>query len=103
MSLPQKVWEAKMASIKEANDLSILPTDELLGKLLTHEIKMNQVVDEEMAKNDKSIAFKATRDTNDSDSSENNDQYAIILRKVKDLIMKKRRGLRSKTQAKRIK
>ena len=35
MSLPQKVWEAKMASIEEANDISILPTDELLGKLLT--------------------------------------------------------------------
>ena len=41
MSLPQKIWEAKMASIEEANDLSILPTDELLRKLLTHEIKMN--------------------------------------------------------------
>ena len=27
MSLPQKVWEAKMASIEEANDLSILPMD----------------------------------------------------------------------------
>ena len=45
MSLPQKVWEAKMALIEVANDLSILPTDELLGKLLTHEIKMNQVVE----------------------------------------------------------
>ena len=55
-----------MASIEEANDLSILPTDELLGKLLTHEIKMNQVVEEENAKNDKSIAFKASRDTSDS-------------------------------------
>ena len=45
MSLPQKFWEAKMASIEEANDLSILPMDELIGKLLTHEIKMNQVVE----------------------------------------------------------
>ena len=47
MSLPQKVWKDKMALIKEANDLSILPTDELLGKLLTHEIQRNQVVEEE--------------------------------------------------------
>ena len=39
-----------MPSIEEENDLSVLPTDELLGKLLTHEIKMNQVVEEEMAK-----------------------------------------------------
>ena len=82
MSLPQKVWEAKMVSIEKANDLSILPTDELLGKLLTHEIKMNQVVEEEMAKNDKSIAFKTSRDTSDSDTSENKDEYAIILKKI---------------------
>ena len=65
MSLPQKVQEAKMASIEEAYDLSILPTDKLLGKLLTHKIKMNQVVEEEMAKNDKSIALKVSRDTSD--------------------------------------
>ena len=82
MSLPQKVREAKMASIEEANDLSILPTDELLGKLLTHEIKMNQVVEEENANNNKSISFKASRDTSDNDSSENEEEYTIILRKV---------------------
>ena len=41
MSLPQKVWEAKMASIEEVNDLFILLMDELLGKFLTYEIKMN--------------------------------------------------------------
>ena len=64
MSLPQKVWEAKMTSIEKANNLSILPTDELLEKLLTHEIKINKVVEEENTKNDKSIAFKASRDTN---------------------------------------
>ena len=83
-----------MASIKEAHDLSILPMDELLRKLLTHEIKMNQVVEEEMAKNDKSIIFKESRDISDSESSENDDEYAIILRKVKDLIMKKRKGFK---------
>ena len=83
-----------MASIEEANDLSILPTDELLRKLLTHEIKMNQVVEEEIAKNHKSISFKASRDTSDSDLSENEDEYAIILRKVRNLIMKKKRGFK---------
>ena len=79
-----------MASIEEVNDLSILPTDELFGKLVTYEIKMNQVVQEKMAKNDKSIALKARRDTSDSDSSKNEDEYAIILKRVRDLIMKKR-------------
>ena len=94
ISLPQKVWEVKMASIEEANDLSILPMDELLRKLLTHKIKINQVVEEEMAKNHKNIALKASRDTSDSDSSENEDEYAIILRKVRNLIMKKKRGFK---------
>ena len=61
--LPQKIWEAKISSIKEENDLFTLPMDELLEKLLTHEIKMNQVVKEENAKNDKSITFKESRDT----------------------------------------
>ena len=89
-----------MASIEEANDLSILPTDELLGKLLTHEIKMNQVVEEEMAKNHKTIAFKKSRDTSDSDSSENEDEYAIILRKVRNLIMKKKRGFKKQDSSK---
>ena len=80
-----------MTSIEEVHDLFILPTNELLVKLLTHEIKMNQVVEEKMAKNHKSITFKASRDTSDSDSSENEDEYAIILRKVRNLIMKKKK------------
>ena len=92
-----------MASIEEANDLSILPTDELLGKLLTHKIKMNQVVEEEMTKNDKSIALKANINTSDSDSSEDDDEYAIILRKVKDLIMKNRRGFKKQNSSKKDK
>ena len=61
---------------------------------------MNQVVEEEMAKNHKSIAFKASRDTSDSDSSENEDEYAIILRKVRNLIMKKKRGFKKQDSSK---
>ena len=94
MSLPQKFWEAKMASIEEANDLSTLPMDELLGKLLTHEIKINQVVKEQKAKKEKIITLKASRDTSDSDSSKNDDEYAMISRKVRNLIMTKRRRLK---------
>ena len=45
ISLPQKVWKPKMTSIEEVHDLFILPTNELLVKLLTHEIKMNQVIE----------------------------------------------------------
>ena len=92
--LPQKLWEAKISSIEEAHDLSTLPTDELLGKLLTHEIKITQVVEEEKTKNDKSIALKASRDTSDSDSNEDNEEFAMISRRIRNLIMKKRRGFK---------
>ena len=40
-SLP-KQWEAKVTAIQEAKDLSKLPLDELIGSLMTHEITMNQ-------------------------------------------------------------
>ena len=53
-----------------------------------------------MAKNHKSIAFKASRDTSDSDSSENEDEYAIILRKVRNLIMKKKREFKKQDSSK---
>ena len=53
-----------------------------------------------MAKNHKSIAFKASRDTSNSDSSENEDEYAIILRKVRNLIMKKKREFKNQESSK---
>ena len=76
-----KIWEAKIFSIEKSNDLSTLPIDELLRKLLTHEIKMTQVVEEEKTKKDKSIALKASRDTSNSDSNEDDDELVMISRK----------------------
>lgn len=56
-----------------------------------------------MAKNDKSIAFKASRDTSDSDSSENEDEYKMISRKIRNLIMKKKRGFKKQDSSKKDK
>ena len=39
------------------------------------------MVEEEKTKKDKSIAFKASRDTSDSDSNEDDDEFAIISKK----------------------
>ena len=52
------------------------------------------MVEEEKTKKDKSIALKASKDTNDSDSYEDDDKFAMISRKIKNLIMKKRRGFK---------
>ncbi|XVF74128.1 hypothetical protein PTKIN_Ptkin13bG0035100 [Pterospermum kingtungense] len=38
-SLP-KSWEAKVTTIKESKDLNTLPLNELIGSLLTHEMKL---------------------------------------------------------------
>ena len=38
--LPKKDWESRVTSIEEAQDLANLPTDVLIGKLLTHELSI---------------------------------------------------------------
>ena len=43
--LPKKLWESNVTSIKEANDLSILAHDELIGKLLTYEMENDEEYD----------------------------------------------------------
>ena len=40
--LPKKDWESRVTSIEEAQDLATLPTDVLIGKLLTHELSIKQ-------------------------------------------------------------
>ena len=36
--LPKKDWESRVTLIEEAQELATLPTDVLIGKLLTHEL-----------------------------------------------------------------
>ena len=38
--LPKKDWESRVTSIEEAQDLTNLPTNVLIGKLLTHELSI---------------------------------------------------------------
>ena len=40
--LPKKDWESRVTSIEEAQDLTTLPTNVLIGKLLTHELTIKQ-------------------------------------------------------------
>ena len=46
--LPKKDWESQVTSIKEAQDLAILSTDILIGKLLTHELTIKQRGEEQV-------------------------------------------------------
>ena len=38
--LPKTDWKSRVTSIEEAQDLATLPTDVLIGKLLTHELSI---------------------------------------------------------------
>ena len=44
--LPKKDWESRVTSIEEAQDLSTLSTDVLIGKLLIHELTIKKRVKE---------------------------------------------------------
>ena len=52
--LPKKLQESKVTTIKEANDLSTLAHDELIGKLLTYEMENDE---DEKEDKKKTIAF----------------------------------------------
>ena len=41
-ALPKKLWESKVTSIKEANNLSTLAHNVLIGKLLTYEMENDE-------------------------------------------------------------
>ena len=66
--LPKKDWESRVTSIEEAQDLAILSTDVLIGKLLTHELTIKQRGEEQEEKEEKkkSIVLKASQ--NDSEA-----------------------------------
>ena len=93
--LPKKDWESRVTSIKEAHNLSKLSTDILIGKLLTHELTLKQKEEEKMEKDEKKkgIALKAIQDDSEEesleDSSDDNDEIAMIIRGFKKFLRKK--------------
>ncbi|KAL5569375.1 hypothetical protein UlMin_025950 [Ulmus minor] len=66
-SLP-KQWEAKVTAIQEAKDLSKLPLDELIGSLMTHEITMNQNLEDGVkTEKEKNLAFSSSTSYDDGE------------------------------------
>ena len=78
MSLPKK-WETKVTVIQEANDVTKLPFEELIGSLMTHEIKLNN--HQRVEENKKNIAFKASTNDDENKESEKED-IDLITKKV---------------------
>ena len=60
-----------MTVIQEANDVTKLPFEELIGSLMTHEIKLNN--HQRVKENKKNIAFKASTNDDENKESEKED------------------------------
>ncbi|GAV66026.1 zf-CCHC domain-containing protein/UBN2 domain-containing protein [Cephalotus follicularis] len=87
-----KSWMPKVTAIEEAKDLNTLPLEGLLGSLMTHEmtIKNHEDDDEQDKKKKKVIAFKSS--TVDSSEEESDDEMALITRRFKRFLAKKKFG-----------
>ena len=91
--LPKKDWESRVTLIEEAQDLANLPTDVLIGKLLTHELSIKQRDEELVEKEDKrkAIALKASQEDSDEDSNEEScdDEIAMLTKNFNRFLKRK--------------
>jgi len=76
--LPKNKWGLKVIAIEETQDLKKLELDDLLGKLLTHEIHLRE---DEGENSKKGIALKASKEdyTFDMEEPNENDKEAFSL------------------------
>ncbi|GKV11371.1 hypothetical protein SLEP1_g22635 [Rubroshorea leprosula] len=75
-SLP-KNWEAKKTAIEESKNLNTLKLEDLIGKLITYEIKVQ--VDggvEVVEKKKKNVAFKASNQKEENEDDASNDEHS---------------------------
>ena len=90
-SLPKAKWEPKTTAIEEAQDLSTLQLDDLQGKLLNDELKMNEY-DGELPKSMKNLALKAKEaepsQENDRDDEDDDEDLVALISKALARIMK---------------
>ena len=90
-------WDPKVTAIQEAKDLSTLPLDELMGSLIIHELTMQHRNEDEKKKR-KIITLKATleeaeesKDKQSFDNAIQDEDLAMIVRKFKKFMGRKKR------------
>ncbi|GAV71086.1 zf-CCHC domain-containing protein/UBN2 domain-containing protein [Cephalotus follicularis] len=90
-----KSWMLKVMTIEEAKNLNILPLEDLLGSLMTHELSMQKKDDdaEKEKKKKKVVALKSSTldNSNDDDDEDDNEDLALITRKLKKILANKRK------------
>ena len=88
-SLP-KQWEAKVTAIQEPKDLSKLLLDELIGSLMTHEITMNQNLEDVVTtEKEKNLAFSSSTSYDDVEKDS-----AFLAKKFKNYLKHDRKNRR---------
>ncbi|GAV73119.1 UBN2 domain-containing protein, partial [Cephalotus follicularis] len=78
-----KSLEPKVIAIEEANDLSTFSLEDLLGSLMTHELRMSDQARNEPKK--KTIALKASKD-NESEEED----MALLSKRIRKILMDKK-------------
>ncbi|GKV08425.1 hypothetical protein SLEP1_g20053 [Rubroshorea leprosula] len=89
-SLP-KSWEAKKTAIEESKDLNTLKLEDLIGKLMTYEIEVqNDGGVEVVEKKKKDVAFKVSnqKEKSEDDASDGENFSSLISREVRRFMKK---------------
>ncbi|XP_021771739.1 uncharacterized protein LOC110735868 [Chenopodium quinoa] len=101
--LPKAKWGPKVTTIEEAQDLRTLPLDDLLGKLITHEMSFDEE-DGEPASSTKGLALKAKKEEEiEEDSDEDNDDedpFALLSRSLTKILKMKKKFSKERNHGK---
>ncbi|GAV57052.1 UBN2 domain-containing protein, partial [Cephalotus follicularis] len=82
----------KVTAIEEAKNLNILPLEDLLGSLMTHELLMqNKDDDEEKEKKKKNIVALKSSLIEHSEDDDKNEELALITQKFKEFLASKKK------------
>ena len=77
--LPKAIWGPKVTAIEEAQDLKILSLENLMGKLITHEMILSEE-DGELPSTTKNLVLKAKKEEAVSDNEDSDDDEDVHYR-----------------------
>ncbi|GAV73050.1 zf-CCHC domain-containing protein/UBN2 domain-containing protein [Cephalotus follicularis] len=87
-----KSWMPKVTAIEEAKNINILPLEDLLGSLMSHELSMQKKDDdEEKEKKKKKIVALKSPLIEDSEDDDENEELALITQKFKKFLASKKK------------
>ncbi|GAV58692.1 UBN2 domain-containing protein, partial [Cephalotus follicularis] len=82
-------WMPKVMTIEEAKNLNLLPLEDLLGSLMTHELTMQKREDDEEKekKKKKVVALKSSA----NEESDDDEDFSLFTRKFKKFLANKKK------------